>query len=982
MATKSKARGSARPKPVVKPSRKQGEQSASKRTTERGAGTVVGFGASAGGLEAFTEVLTHLPAKTGMALVLVQHLDPKHASVLTSLLARSTSMPVLEIRDGMPVEPNHVYVIPPNANLSISGGHLQLTPRAGSGHQMPIDQFFRSLAEAEGSKAIGVILSGTASDGTLGLKAIKAEGGITFAQDESARYDGMPKSATAAQCVDFVLPPNGIAAELIRLSRHPYLAQAIRQTETPVLDPDFGAVFGILRTATGVDFTYYKHATIRRRILRRMALNHIESPERYTAFVRENPGELQSLFHDVLINVTGFFREPGMFDLLKSRIFPELFRGRTPEPPVRVWVPGCSTGEDVYSICICLLEYMSEKNMEAGLQIFGTDISESVLEKARAGIYPGNIANEVSEDRLRRFFVKVNGTFQIARSVRDMCVFARHNLTKDPPFSKLDLVVCRNVLIYLGTALQQRLMSTFHYALKPSGYLALGISETVGTATDLFDPLDRKQKVYARKAGEAVHLDFARYREVHAEPTPPQPLEWSTSPEFQRKIDQLLLSRYSPPGVVVDAGLRILQFRGHTAPFLQHAAGEANLNLLKMSHPGLGMEVQKLIQEARAKEATVRSKPLQMPVNGGPRQVRISVTPVKLSAASEAYYVVLFEEPGPAEAVGKSRSRKTGKALPAPPSGRQKELEQELSATKLYLQSVVEEQEATTEELKSANEEIQSSNEELQSTNEELLTAKEELQSTNEELTTLNEEMMSRNTELAQINNDLTNLLSSINIAIVMVGNDLRIRRFTPQAEKLLNLVPTDVGRLISDFKPKINVPDLEELFLDVIDNLKIREAEVQDREGRFYSMWIRPYRTTDNKIEGAVMSLFDVTDRMHVAELRYRRMFETARDGILIVEAQSGELLEANPFFVKLLAYSQQEMIGRRLRDVGMFNPTDLQDMTAHVANDETWRRKVALASRSGDRIDVEIVANAYDEGEKRVIQFNVRDSRGRPPV
>ncbi len=442
MATKSKTRGSNVQERAATPSGKGGKQfSASKHSTERSTCTVVGFGASAGGLEAFTEVLTHLPPNAGMALVLVQHLDPKHASVLTSLLARSTSMPVLEIRDGMHVEPNHVYVIPPNAGLSISNGHLQLTPRAGGGHQMPIDQFFRSLAEQEGSKAIGVILSGTASDGTLGLKAIKAEGGITFAQDDSARYDGMPKSAIAAHCVDYVLPPKGIAAELVRLCRHPYLAQAVRQEEAPALEPDFAAIFGMLRTATGVDFTYYKHATIRRRILRRMALNHIETPEKYTAFVRENPGELQSLFHDVLINVTGFFREPGMFDVLKSRVFPELFRGRTPQNPVRVWVPGCSTGEEVYSIGICLLEYISDKDMEASLQIFGTDVSDSVLEKARTAVYPGNIANEVSEDRLRRFFVKINGGFQIVRSVRDMCVFARHNLTKDPPFSKLDLVV-------------------------------------------------------------------------------------------------------------------------------------------------------------------------------------------------------------------------------------------------------------------------------------------------------------------------------------------------------------------------------------------------------------------------------------------------------------------------------------------------------------------------------------------------------------
>jgi two-component system CheB/CheR fusion protein len=811
---------------------------------------VAGFGASAGGLEAFTDVLSHMPPDSGMALVFVQHLDPRHSSVLTELLARSTSIPVREVQDGMMVKPNHVYVIPPNANLSISNGRLRLVPRAATGQQMPIDLFLRSLAEQEGSKAIGVILSGTASDGTLGLQAIKDAGGITFCQDpQSAKYDGMPRSAMAAGCVDFVLPPRGIAAELVRLGRHPYTAGVKTAAGTDEPEPDFGEIFAMLRTETGVDFTFYKHPTIKRRILRRMALNHVGTPHTYVDYIRQNRSEVQSLFRDILINVTGFFREPAAFDFLKSRVLPAILRDRGAGDPIRIWVPGCSSGEEAYSVGICVLEHLSDTCLETGIQIFGTDLNEAVLEKARAGIYPENIASEVSADRLRKYFTKVNGSFQITRPVRELCVFARQNVTKDPPFSKLDLVVCRNVLIYLAPILQQKLMRLFHYALKPSGHLVLGISETVGAATDLFQPIDQKQKVYARKSVIApANLGVDLYRDPRDEHPPRVQTEGALAAELQRKIDQLLLARYCPPGVVVDEDLKILQFRGRTAPFLEHPAGEANLNLLKMSRGVLGMEVRKLVQKARAKNATVHSETLQMGRNRATRPVRISVTPVKIQGAMDAQYVVLFEEAEPSEAPAKPQGRKHEKA-PVPASARRlRDLEQELAATKLYLQSVIEEQEATTEELKSANEEIQSSNEELQSTNEELLTAKEELQSTNEELTTVNEE--------------LSNLLSSVNIPIVMLGNDLRIRRFTPQAEKVLNLLPADIGRPIGDFRPKIDVPELEQLFMDVIDNLTIRQGEVRDKEGRTYSMSIRPYRTGDNRIDGAVMTLFDITER------------------------------------------------------------------------------------------------------------------------
>ncbi len=539
---------------------------------------------------------------------------------------------------------------------------------------MPIDIFFRSLAEHEGGRSIGVILSGTASDGTLGLKAIKEEGGITFCQEpQSAKYDGMPRSAIAAGCVDFVLSPPGLARELMRLCQHPYVAETKTETEQAprlILTP----ILAILKNTFGVDFTYYKNATVERRILRRMAVNQVSFPEEYVSVLRANRQELEALFQDILINVTEFFREPGMFDFLKSRVFPALLANRDPQDTVRVWVPGCSTGEETYSIAICLLEYLKDRNLEFPLQFFGTDLNESALDKARAGLYPESIASEVSAERLRKFFTKSNGSYQVTRTLRDLCIFARQDLVKDPPFSKLDLITCRNLLIYLGPVLQQKLMRMFHYALKPTGYLALGLSETVGQAAELFDAVDRKQKFYTRRA-VASSLDFGIYRETSASPPPPPSLHAIPSNEFTRRIDQFLLSRYSPAGVVVNNALKILQFRGRTSLYLEHTAGEANLNLLKMSTGGLAQEVQKLIRRAKTLDGTVRSKTLQLGQNDAVREVQISVTPVKAVGSTEDTFVVLFEEPSGTRATNgwrPSRSQGFARALGPPPQGNSK----------------------------------------------------------------------------------------------------------------------------------------------------------------------------------------------------------------------------------------------------------------------------------------------------------------------
>src|SRR6266851_3001788 len=477
---------------------------------------IVGVGASAGGLEAFTQLLKALPPRTGMAYVLVQHLDPTHESVLTELLTKTTEMPVRQVADATPVEPNHVYVIPPNVDLIISQGILRLTARTEArGHHMPIDRFLRSLAEDQGSNAIGVVLSGTASDGTLGLAAIKAEGGITFAQDEkSAKFDGMPQSAIAAGCVDLVLPPDGIAEELARICEHPYLAHSSSSEIAELIpdgDPQLKDILHLLRTANGVDFSDYKPATVKRRILRRMALHKVGELKGYVQFLQHHPAEVEALYEDILIKVTSFFRDPDAFEALKTEVFPSILKHRSPEEPIRVWVPGCSTGEETYSQAIALLEFMGNRSADIPIQLFGTDLGQGGIEKARAGIYPDSIAADVSPERLRRFFLKVEGGYRINKTIRDMCVFARQNLLQDPPFSRIDVISCRNVLIYLGPVLQKRIMPIFHYALKPKGFLMLGGAEgLLGTASDLFELMDRKHKIYYRKStASRLHLDFA-----------------------------------------------------------------------------------------------------------------------------------------------------------------------------------------------------------------------------------------------------------------------------------------------------------------------------------------------------------------------------------------------------------------------------------------------------------------------------------------
>ena len=891
---------------------------------------VVGIGASAGGLEALTALFQELPPDLGMAFVVVQHLDPKHASLMSALIGRVTHMPVVEATDEVTVRPNNVYVIPPNRNLAILHHRLQLMPRPSDrGDYKPIDYFFQSLAKDLGSQAVGVILSGTGTDGTLGVKAIKAEGGITFSQDEeSAEYDGMPHSAISAGYVDFVLRPSELAHELMRIGRHPYIhagPAAVVSDVLPEVQQYLNKIFVLLRARTGNDFTYYKHTTIKRRIKRRMMLHKLDRLGDYVKLLNERPAEVEALFQDILINVTAFFRDSEVFEALVQRVYPKLFKERRAADPVRIWVCGCSTGEEAYSLAMTLIEHLGEHVNGLTVQIFATDIDEHAINVAREGTYPEGIAADVSARRLKRFFTRMANGYRVNKSVRDMCVFAVQNVVKDPPFSRLDMVCCRNLLIYLESVLQKRALQIFHYALKPNGFLLLGSSETTGSYAELFSLIDKKNKIYAKKALPArIPHEVATLTDTGYVATTAQAEAGGGSvPAFdiQHEAERVLLAEYGPPGVIINEAMEIQHFRGQTGPYLAPMPGTASLNLLKLAHSELTMPLRSLIHLAIKTKKPVRKDGVELGVNGNRRVIDIQVLPLKDPGSGERYFLVLFEPAPPRAppATGKRGQR------PAKDDPRVEELRKELRTTREYMQAIIEDQEATNEELRSANEEILSSNEELQSTNEELETAKEELQSTNEELATVNDELENRNTELAQVNNDLTNLLSSVNIPIVMLGQDLRIRHFTPAAERLLNFIGTDVGRPISDIKPNLDGTDLETMVTDVIDSVTPKIIEVQDRSGRWHSLSIRPYKTHDNRIQGAVLAFIDI-DASNIGErLRQalsseeRRLAAVVRDSndAIVVYELDGRIRAWNPAASRLYGYTEVEACQMNVRAI-----------------------------------------------------------------
>ncbi|MBD1915245.1 MULTISPECIES: chemotaxis protein CheB [Cyanophyceae] len=889
---------------------------------------VVAIGASAGGLEAFTQLISHLPTTTGMAFVLVQHLDPSQPSLLSEIMGRTTEMPVLEVVDGVAIAPNHVYVIPPNQAMTIVAGELRLQPRPRSGSHI-IDTFFNALAQERGTKAIGVVLSGANADGTLGLEAIKAAGGITFSQSEaSAKFSSMPHMAIATGQVDFIQTPEDIAQTLANLSAHPYITSpspaepvAVPQDEASS-DTGLSTVLTLLKRATKIDFAQYKPTTVKRRIFRRMALHHLENLESYGQYLQAHPEEMTALHQEILIGVTSFFRDGDVFTALEQTVFPALLRESTPDLPLRIWVAGCSTGQEAYSIAICLLEYMSRHSTSQPIQIFATDVSELAIEIARFGWYSTGHVTDVSPERLQRFFVPTDGGYQVNKVVRELCIFACQNLSADPPFSRLDLISCRNVLIYFGAALQNKVLPMFHYGLKPDGFLLLGSSETAGEFSYLFSLVDSRYKLYAKQSSSlplSFDFDPTTYTPSSLPPRPDPPRVRIPDIDLYGLADQTVLNRYGPAGVLVNDRLDILQFRGQTGTYLEPAPGRASLNLLTMAKEGLRLDLRTAFYQARQTSQAVQRRSLL--IEAGDRPVQIEVVPLSPQPADKAYYLVFFTDlvpDGTAAEVDipaadlESQYRQENLAL-----------QQDLDTTRSHLQSIIQEQEATNQDLRAANEEILSSNEELQSTNEELQTAKEEIQATNEELSTINDELYRRNTETTRISDDFQNLLSSIHIPILMLEDDLRIRRFTPTAATLFNLIPGDVGRPLGNINHRLAVDDLEAHILAVINTLEQSSQEVQDQEGRWYDLRIRPYRTLDNRIDGAVVVLVDIDslkrsdDKLRQARDYADAIVQTVREA-LVVLTHDLRVVTANRQFYQTFQVSPGDTEGQLIFELG----------------------------------------------------------------
>jgi len=883
-------------------------------------------------LEAFVELLRGVPPDTGMAFVLVQHLDPTHPSYLTEAIGRATTLPVEEIRDGVVVQPNHVYVIPSNADLGILGGALALLPRSAERPHLPIDFFFRALAKDRGGQAIGVVLSGTGTDGSEGLRAIKAEDGVTFAQDaRSAKFSGMPEAAIKTGIVDFALPIPELAQELTRIGRHPFIrAREGEVLSSPTDDKELRKVLILLRNARGVEFGEYKLTSVRRRVARRMALHRVTALQEYVRLLTDDRAEVETLFEDILIHVTSFFRDGDAFEKLKERVFPEILKQKRSGGTIRIWCAGCSTGEEAYSLVIALLEFLAQENAsDVPIQLFGTDLSEKAIEQARAGLYPEGIIRDVSPDRLSRFFTKMEaGGYQISKFVRERCAFVQQDLASDPPFSKLDLVSCRNVLIYFGRELQQRVLAAFHFALNEPGFLLLGHAENLAEGMQLFAAVDKTYKIFARSAGKST-LRLVPTRDiVRVAAAPPANLRVSAAvaPDLVRRAEGLLLDQFAPPGVIINERMEILHFRGHTGPFLEPTPGQPQHDLLKMARRGLMPDLRIAISAATKTKSTVRREAHVAQDDGSTRLCELVVVPVASPPeARERVFAVLFGEAPRRPPPEKEAPRPAGPRTAARTrldERRAERLEAELKANKEYLQSIIEDHQRTNEELVSTNEELVSTNEELQSLNEELETAKEELQSTNEELSTLNEELQTRNLELNAVNSDLVNVLGAAEVPIVIVDATRRIRRFTPQARPLLNLIASDVGRSIDDIRPSLAVENLDQKIAKVVDTVTVHEEEARGRDGRWYRLQIRPYTTIDRKIDGAVLSIIDIDAlKRALGAAEWARDYATAtveaiQTPILVLDDTLG-ILSANAAFHETYGVPPGESEARGLYDV-----------------------------------------------------------------
>ncbi len=953
---------------------------------------IVGIGASAGGLEALEQFFVNMPKDNGMAFVVIQHLDPNHVGIMPELLQRITPMKVFQASDQLTVNPNCVYVIPPNKSLSLLNGALHLfDPVESRGLRLPIDIFFRSLAADRQENSIGVILSGMGSDGSLGLKAIKEKNGAVLVQDPAtAKFDGMPRSAIDAVIADIVAPAEELPGKLMAFLK--YVPSV--KTETDIEGKDksnLEKIIILLREQSGHDFSLYKKNTLFRRIERRKGIHQIEKIQNYVRFLQENPQEVEILFKELLIGVTNFFRDPAVWENLKEDILPRLLNELPNGHVLRAWVAGCSTGEEAYTLAIIFKEALEKmkghKNIT--LQIFATDLDTDSIELARRGVFSKNITTDVTPERLSRFFTAEGELYRVNNPIREMVVFAPQNVIKDPPFTKLDILTCRNMLIYLEPQLQKKLMALFNYSLNPGGIMVLGTAETLGGHTEGFEELDGKLKFFRRTQTPLLPelIDFPssfhRVKRGTAENAPSA----KVVENVQVLADQILLQRFAPASVLVNGEGDIIYITGSTGKYLAPVAGKANWNIYAMARPGLCDALPAAFRKAMQSYDAVVVRNIKVGTNGGTQFLDLTVQRIEKPDSIKGMVMIVFtdvpviiEHPATVSKIGKQQTSTL----------RQKELEIELQRSYEDLQSTREEMQTSQEELKSTNEELQSTNEELQSTNEELTTSKEEMQSLNEEMQTINIELQSKVNDFVQANNDMKNLLNSTEIATLFLDKELNIRRFTDATTNIIKLRSADIGRPFTDLVSDLRYPEIDAHARQVIRTLTTIETPIETNDQRWFTVRIMPYRTLDDRIDGLVITFTNITEAkridialkkaneaMTISETRYRRLFESSKDGIVILDAVSGKITDVNPLMTEMLGYTREQFIEKAIWEIGF-----LKDIVANKEKYLELQQKefvryddLPLETSEGKTINVEFISNVYSVNDLKVVQCQIRD-------
>ena len=944
---------------------------------------IVGIGASAGGLEALELFFENMPINTGMAFVVIQHLDPTHIGMMPELLQRMTKMKVSQAEDAVRVKPNTVYVIPPNKSLSLLNSKLHLfSPTQARGLRLPIDIFFKSLAKDRVQKSVGVILSGMGSDGTLGLKAIKESEGIVIVQDPAtAKFDSMPRSALEIVVPDLVVPVEEIPSKMLGLLK--FFPPAKEETDfVKKSKNNLDKVIILLREQTGHDFSMYKESTLMRRIERRKGLHQIDEIQNYVRFLQENPSEIELLFKELLIGVTSFFRDPAVWVKLKEELIPNILREMPSGYILRAWVPACSTGEEAYSLAIVFEEALSkiERTKRIKVQIFATDLDVLSIEKARKGFFYSTISKDVSQERINKFFIQEKDGYRVNTTIREMIVFAPHNVIKDPPFTKLDIITCRNMLIYMEPELQNKLITLFNYSLNQGGIMMLGTAETIASTIKGFEVIDSKLKFYKR-ISRSVYPKFANFPSSFSHTkriTIDTMNETKVVENIQNLTDQIVLQRFSPASLLVNSKGDIIYITGRTGKYLEPVAGKANWNVYAMAREGLRQELPVAFRKALQNFDPVFVENVKISENGIYHFINVTVQQIESPDAIKGMILVVFTDIQPVSEniLSSLKSRKQTAGI------KQRELEAALVRSNEDLNSVREEMQTSQEELKSTNEELQSTNEELQSTNEELTTSKEELQSLNEELQTVNTELQSKLIDFEQANNDMKNLLNSTEIATLFLDKELNIRRFTDPVTKIFKLRATDTGRPFTDLVCDLIYPEMANNALKVIKTLVPIQKEIASHNDRFYDVRIMPYRTLDDRIDGLVITFTDITAAKQAEELlklenQYRRLFESAKDGILILNFDTGKIIDVNPFLVGMLGYSYEQFIEKSIWEIG-----SLKDIVANKDKFLELQKKefvryenLPLETAKGRKIHVEFVSNVYLVNTKKVIQCIIRD-------